>query len=140
MADDQLLYSELTEKSLDEVASALLRSTSARIFLFDGPMGSGKTTFIKAMCRALGSHDAFSSPTYSIVNVYGYPGGSIAHFDLYRLSGENELLDIGADEYLDRGDYCFIEWPGLVKGLLESPFVECTISVENEKRFLACSQ
>jgi tRNA threonylcarbamoyladenosine biosynthesis protein TsaE len=138
MPDDQLLFAELTPNGLDEVASALLRSTTAKIFLLDGPMGSGKTTFIKAMCRALGSHDAFSSPTYSIVNVYEYPGGSIAHFDLYRLKEVNELLDIGMDEYLDRGDYCFIEWPALVRGLLETSFVECSITLEDDRRFLSC--
>src|SRR5688500_11060053 len=92
---------------LKQVAKTLLEKSGSKIFLFEGEMGSGKTTLIKEMCKQLGSHDHFSSPTYSIVNEYAFPGGRIFHFDLYRVSRVEELLDLGIEEYLDSGQYCF---------------------------------
>lgn len=139
METTELLFTGLKLEEIDAIASSLLQSSQARIFLFEGPMGSGKTTLIKALCRALGSKDAFSSPTYSIVNEYAFPGGTIAHFDLYRLSEVDQLLDIGIEEYLDSGSYCFIEWPALAAGLIETPYVRCEITLEDDKRFLACT-
>jgi tRNA threonylcarbamoyladenosine biosynthesis protein TsaE len=131
-----LLFTELAEDRLDEIARELLKATSAKIFLLNGPMGSGKTTFIKAMCRALGSRDEFSSPTFSIVNEYRYPGGKIFHFDLYRLKNGEELLDIGFEEYLDSGEYCFIEWPALAAELAEDPHIRIEIEMRDDRRYL----
>src|SRR4051812_29961144 len=89
------------EKDLPLVAKSLLDFASQqKIFLLDGQMGAGKTTLIKALARALNSVDAFSSPTYSIVNEYKYPGGKIYHFDLYRLRSVDELFDLGIEEYI----------------------------------------
>jgi tRNA threonylcarbamoyladenosine biosynthesis protein TsaE len=131
-----LLFTELAEDRLDEIARELLKATSAKIFLLSGPMGSGKTTFIKAMCRALGSRDEFSSPTFSIVNEYRYPGGKIFHFDLYRLKNGEELLDIGFEEYLDSGEYCFIEWLTLAADLAEDPHIRIEIETRDDRRYL----
>lgn len=90
---------------------------------FYGEMGAGKTTFIKAICRELGSTDEANSPTYSLVNSYFFEnnGGSgrIFHLDLYRLKTLDEALDIGIDEILnDDAACCFIEWPQLVESIL----------------------
>ena len=108
----------------------------AKVMLFSGEMGVGKTTFIKALCRALGSEDQFSSPTFAIVNEYDSPGGKIFHFDLYRLKNAGELLDIGIDEYLNSGSYCFFEWPDLVQDMVQPPYVRIEMSVEGERRAL----
>lgn len=132
-----LFFDELQIERLDEVARALMAVSDARIFLFDGAMGSGKTTLIKAMCRAIGSADEFSSPTYSIVNEYAYRGGKIYHFDLYRLKNTADLFDIGAEEYFDSGHYCLIEWPELAEELIEQPAVRVSIEMRDNHRFVS---
>ena len=101
-----------------------------------GSNGSGKTTLIKELCKILGSQDHFSSPTYSIVNEYVYPGGKLFHFDLYRLKNLNELLDIGFEDYLYSGQYCFIEWPELAKDLINSDYVKIHLNDYGSKRLI----
>ena len=82
------------------------------VFLFDGEMGVGKTTFIAEVCRQLGADDDFGSPTFSIVNEYlDGEGNPIYHFDLYRIDSPQEALDMGAEEYFNSGFLCFVEWP-----------------------------
>lgn len=74
-------------------------------------MGAGKTTFVNAICKALGVIDSTSSPTFSIVNEYQSPVGALYHFDFYRLKTEEEALDLGYEEYFYSTQYCFVEWP-----------------------------
>lgn len=82
------------------------------VFLFEGEMGAGKTTFIAEVCRILGALDDFGSPTFSIVNEYlDKTGNPIYHFDLYRVDSPQEIIDMGAREYFDSGYLCFVEWP-----------------------------
>lgn len=74
-------------------------------------MGVGKTTLIKQLCKSLGVEDATSSPTFSLVNEYYTSKNEIVyHFDFYRLNKETEALDMGVDDYLYSGNWCFIEW------------------------------
>lgn len=113
---------------------------NSRIFLLEGDMGSGKTTLTKEMCRALGSADNFSSPTYSIVNEYLYPGGKIFHFDLYRLKNLAELLDIGFEDYLYSGHYCFIEWPALAADLFPEGAIKIVLTVTDTVRHIAVTR
>jgi len=134
--DQQLIDKSLTIEKLHALAKELLGITKEKIFLFDSPMGAGKTTVIKKMCEILGSTDHFSSPTYSIVNEYVYPGGKIFHFDLYRVKSVEELLDAGIEEYLDSGEYCFIEWPSLAENLVESDFIKVNIAMNGNDRHL----
>lgn len=107
-----------------------------RIFTFDAPMGSGKTTFIKSLCRQLSVIDTMSSPTYSIVNEY-YTSLNLKlfHFDLYRLKSPEELFELGFEEYISSGNYVFIEWPELAADYLSS-FVKIIIETEGIKRYL----
>ncbi len=85
------------------------------IWLFDANMGSGKTTFIKALMADMQSYDPVSSPTFSIVNTYRLVSGpAVHHFDLYRAKSMEELDQIGIWEYLDSGNLCLIEWPELI--------------------------
>jgi tRNA threonylcarbamoyladenosine biosynthesis protein TsaE len=106
-----------------------------KVFAFNGEMGSGKTTFIKELCKVLGSDDDFSSPTYSIVNEYRMPGGKIFHFDLYRIKNAEELFDIGLEEYLQSGNYCFIEWPALAESFFLTPYLRTIIRQEQNNRY-----
>lgn len=122
---------------LDHAASELIRfAGSDRIWLFDAPMGSGKTTFIKAVCTKLGVKNGLSSPTYSIVNEYEAENGQkIYHFDLYRLRDVSELYDLGFEEYLSGNAYVFIEWPELAMGFVDQ-FLRIIIKTDNQKRYL----
>lgn len=108
-----------------------------RIFLFYGEMGAGKTTFINALCLALGVKEHTSSPTFSIVNEYSIPDGSVYHFDFYRLKNELEALDMGYEEYFYSGDYCFVEWSEKIPNLLPSHYIKVSIEVlENLHRII----
>jgi tRNA threonylcarbamoyladenosine biosynthesis protein TsaE len=117
---------------LDRIAGELISLyPGKRIFALSGPMGSGKTTFIQALCRRLNVVDVVNSPTFSIVNEYlTGDGASVFHFDLYRIRKADELLDIGYEDYFYSGDYCFIEWPELAADLIPDESVYITIEVE----------
>ena len=108
-----------------------------RIFAFFGPMGSGKTTFIKAICRELGVTENVTSPTFAIVNEYiAADGNPLYHFDFYRIKNENEARDIGCEEYFSSGHYCFVEWSEKILNLLPQEIVRITIDVEYENRLI----
>ncbi len=98
---------------LEEVAREILAAfPGRRIFLFFGDLGAGKTTFIKRFCRLLEVDETVQSPTFSIVNEYRTAGGeAVIHIDLYRMESVREVFDIGLEDYLYSGRYCFIEWP-----------------------------
>ena len=107
-----------------------------RVFAFYGKMGAGKTTFIKAICEALGVEDVVTSPTFAIVNEYADAGGNpVYHFDFYRIKNLKEAYDIGCEEYFYSGYPCFIEWPELVEELLPEDVVAVWIEVcDDESR------
>ena len=99
-----------------------------RVFAFYGPMGAGKTTFIKAVCEALGVEDVINSPTFAIVNEYlDGQGQPIYHFDFYRLKRAAEAYDIGFADYVYSGNVCFMEWPEVVEDLLPDDVVRVKI-------------
>lgn len=104
----------------DAAAQVIAQAGAAKVWLFIGEMGAGKTTLIKSVSRALGAEDDFSSPTYALVNEYPLADGRgrVYHLDLYRLASVEEALDIGIEDYLLGGDYCLIEWPQLIMPLL----------------------
>lgn len=112
----------LNEKNETVSALEILKFNEPhRVFAFDGPMGAGKTTFIKKLCETMGTTDVVNSPTFAIVNVYDVEQpyrGEVYHFDCYRLKDIREAIDFGAEEYLYSGNYCFIEWPHLIEALL----------------------
>jgi tRNA threonylcarbamoyladenosine biosynthesis protein TsaE len=117
-------------KEINKAAHELLNLlNNKRVIAFFGEMGAGKTTFIKAICKALGVSDAVISPTFSIVNEYQSScHGTIYHFDFYRIENIEEAYDFGYEEYFYSQNYCFIEWPEKIKELLP----ENTVSVKIE--------
>lgn len=103
-----------------------------RVFAFYGEMGAGKTTLIKALCRVLEVSDTTSSPTFGLINEYrSRKGSSIYHFDFYRIETLEEVFDIGYEEYMYSGDYCFLEWPELAESLLPEDAVRLSLKVNN---------
>lgn len=121
---------ELSE--IDKVAVQLLSEVKSKTLLFYGEMGAGKTTFIKALVRALGGIDTASSPTFSLVNEYESDQGMIFHFDFYRIEDETEALDMGIEDYFITESWKFIEWPQKIENLLEDTGQKLEILVENQ--------
>lgn len=119
-------------------AAALLAAfPQGRVFTFTGPMGVGKTTFIKALCAQLGVQGGMASPSFALVNEYRAGNGEpVYHFDLYRLNKPDELEGIGFTEYLDSGHYCFVEWPELGQGLYPPGTIEVRMQAHAEGRRL----
>ncbi len=131
----------LPVKSVNEVEDAAKQliafGGAEKIFLFYGDMGAGKTTLIKSLCHSLGTQEPVTSPTFSIVNEYEGEGTRIFHFDFYRLKNQNEALDLGYEEYFYSGNYCLIEWPEKIAGLLPPHYVRVDIQVsDNNERIL----
>lgn len=127
-------------KSIDSIMDVarefLLLANQNKVFAFHGQMGAGKTTFIKALCRSLGVIDVINSPTFSIVNEYMCSNGDIIfHFDCYRIADIRDAVDMGAEEYLYSGNYCFVEWPDNIAPLLPDDTVHVEIrEIENGQR------
>ena len=143
-----LLVNEQNE--VVEATDILDKCGSKRVFAFDGKMGAGKTTFIKHLCEARGTEDVVNSPTFAIVNVYEVEAirllgekargerEEVYHFDCYRIKDLREAMDMGAEEYLYSGNYCFIEWAEMIEPLLPEDTVWVKIEVEeNGERSLS---
>jgi tRNA threonylcarbamoyladenosine biosynthesis protein TsaE len=126
----------LTVQSISELPAAaeaiITHAANNRIFLFYGDMGAGKTTLIKTLCSYLGTVDAVTSPTFSIVNEYRAATEKIYHFDFYRLKDQTEALDMGYEEYFYAGAYCFVEWPEKIPDLLPPHYTNVRIKVLND--------
>lgn len=128
---------------LETVAKKILTSyKDKRVFALYGQMGAGKTTITKAFCSILKVSDIVNSPTFAIVNEYFTDDGdSIYHFDCYRLNKINEFIDIGGEDYLYSGNYCFIEWPQIIENFLPTDTVKVNItpSADGKTRIFSTS-
>ena len=126
--DPEMSWDIKSPRELEPLAGQLL-SSGAKILLLEGELGAGKTTLVKALCIALDSKDEVTSPTFGLVNEYRAGNGNpIYHIDLYRLNTIEEAIQIGVEEYLFSGTWCFIEWPELIGPLLAN-FKTLTISM-----------
>lgn len=123
---------------LEEVAKLIIAQNPHKVILFHGEMGVGKTTLIKQLCKSLGVTEATSSPTFSLVNEYQANDNQLVyHFDFYRLKNEIEAMDMGVDDYLYSGNWCFIEWAEKIPSLVPEPHSVVTIELlPNGKRSL----
>ena len=124
-------------KDLDDLGRAaeefIRMAADNRIFAISGSMGAGKTTFIRALCKILGAVDTVTSPTFTLVNEYFTNlGEKIYHFDFYRIEKTEEIYDFGFDEYIESGNYCFMEWPELIEEALPAEVISVRITVEED--------
>lgn len=118
---------------VDDVAKKLVEMVDSKTILLYGNMGVGKTTLVKSIARMLGSADAISSPTFSIVNEYNIKNGILYHFDLYRIEDIEEAYNFGIEDYLYSGNWILIEWPELIKPILDDNFNEVILEELSKK-------
>lgn len=127
---------------LNEVAEAVIGALDGRtVVAFCGEMGAGKTTLIRAIMEELGSKDTVTSPTFAIVNQYRTgEGGTVYHFDFYRINSMSEAFDLGYEEYFYSGDLCLVEWPEKIEPLIPEDAMTVRIEVtgETSRRFTVC--
>ena len=125
-------------QDLPLVAAELLAGAGDhRVFAVHGEMGSGKTTFIKSLCNQLGVEEMVASPTFTIVNEYRSAAGQpVYHFDFYRIKSESEAFDLGYENYLYSGNYCFMEWPEKIASLLPQGHAEIHIGIAGTDRII----
>ena len=122
-----------SESELPILAKEILKfAKETKVFLFNGNLGTGKTTFIKQLCKELGVKGQTSSPTYSIVNEYLVENAKIYHIDLYRLNSVEEAFEVGLEDYLYSDNYCFIEWPEVANELFPNDFISISIEKTSE--------
>ena len=128
----------ITIKDLDHILEAarefIGQMGDDTVFAFYGKMGTGKTTFIKALCKLLGVEDEVNSPTFAIINEYRSETTAelIYHFDFYRIKKLEEVYDLGYEDYFYSGALCFIEWPELVEELLPLDAKKVTITENSD--------
>lgn len=132
-------------EELEAVAHAILDHMDApAVITLTGDLGAGKTTLVQAFCRVLGVEEAASSPSFSLVNEYRYTDAQgiarpVYHIDLYRLNDFDEALDIGLQEYIDSGEWCFIEWPEIAQSLLPDDAIalQLTLNQDGSRKILS---
>lgn len=120
--------------NINDVATEFWKATEQKtVFAFHGPMGSGKTTFIHALCEAKGVKDVVGSPTFSIINEYEYncegTKRPLFHMDLYRIKDEDEAARAGVEDALFSGSTCLVEWPEKAPGLFPDHTIHAYIEV-----------
>ncbi|MBW6459865.1 MAG: tRNA (adenosine(37)-N6)-threonylcarbamoyltransferase complex ATPase subunit type 1 TsaE [Bacteroidales bacterium] len=122
---DQIVFQNACLQDLHAISRQILQLfPDDRVFAFYGNLGAGKTTLIKAFCEILAVADEVTSPSFAIVNEYRCETDELVyHFDFYRIKKIEEVLDIGYEEYLFSGWYCFLEWADKVEELLPGSYV-----------------
>jgi tRNA threonylcarbamoyladenosine biosynthesis protein TsaE len=120
-----------TKENIQSVAKELLLQLKQyNVWAFYAAMGSGKTTFIHALCDELGVSDTVGSPTFSIINQYQSANGTIIyHLDLYRIKDEEEAIQAGVEDVLYSGDLCLVEWPDKAADLFPDDTVHLSIEI-----------
>jgi tRNA threonylcarbamoyladenosine biosynthesis protein TsaE len=122
-----------TLSEIDEIARVLWETfPQKKIYAFKGDMGSGKTSFIRALCHVKKVKEAVGSPTFSIINEYSFPEGIIFHLDLYRLKDEAEAIRAGVEDCLFSGEICLVEWPDRAPGIFPEDTLGILLETINE--------
>jgi tRNA threonylcarbamoyladenosine biosynthesis protein TsaE len=132
--NQSIQYHSKSITDLPELADQLISfADDLNIWLFDGDMGAGKTTLIKAVCEALNVLDQVNSPTFALVNEYLTGQDDLVyHFDFYRIDSEKEAFDIGVEEYFQSGYICLIEWPAKIPTLLPDQYLKIAIVLNED--------
>lgn len=125
-----IFYYSLSE--INKACKFIFENSNGKIILFEGDLGSGKTTLIKNLCYELGSIDNVSSPTFPILNIYDNKKNKIYHADLYRVENIKDLNEIGFFDIVNTNDWLFVEWPKKIIDLIDKPFSIVNIDIEDD--------
>ncbi len=120
-----------TLEEIGSVATRLLPLIKGKVVALHGEMGAGKTTLVHALGEVMGIREVVSSPTFSIINEYGWEGGPVFHIDLYRLKDEEEAIQAGVEDCLYSGATCLVEWPDRAPGLFPPETLHLFLEVVN---------
>lgn len=126
--------------NLDEIENAAKKFISLirdyKVITFSGDLGAGKTTFINAVCKALGVEETVTSPTYAIIQEYQFGNKKIIyHMDLYRIKSIEEAIEAGIEDCLQSGELCMVEWPEKAILLFHGETVHATLqTISNDQR------
>lgn len=110
------------------------RMPTLRLVYIRGPLGAGKTTWVRGVLRGLDYNESVKSPTFTLVEPYAFAGFTLYHFDLYRVNDSDELEFLGLRDYLQETNLCLIEWPERGGGLLPAPDIDVIIRPGNTGR------
>jgi tRNA threonylcarbamoyladenosine biosynthesis protein TsaE len=131
----EILISKSEDETIKLGTEFAKKLTPGNLVAMYGDLGSGKTHFIKGICKAFDVKEVVNSPTFTIVNEYHgtVPGSteplSIFHIDLYRLKNMEEIFGIGFDEYLESGGICLVEWADKLDGIIPDERFDVRLSV-----------
>ena len=124
-----------TEAATQQLGARLAPGLSApRLLYMRGPLGAGKTTLVRGLLRGLGYDGPVKSPTFTLVEPYGFSAFTLYHFDLYRLNDPQELEFLGWRDYLEGNSVCVVEWPERGGALLPRPDLDVMIETNNGER------
>ena len=121
-------------KEIHYASDFILKNIKSKTVLFDGDLGSGKTTLIKNICIKIGSKDNISSPTFPILNIYESNNEKIYHADLYRIDNILDLNEIGFFDIINEKKWIFIEWPKKIIKYFEYPYSHIKIKIDDSKK------
>lgn len=111
------------------------QSEPGQVYTLIGDLGVGKTVFVQGFAEGIGTREYVNSPTFTIVQIYDDGRLPLYHFDVYRIEDEEEMYEVGLDEYLYGDGVCLIEWADLIKGLIPKKHTRIEISKDLEKGF-----
>jgi tRNA threonylcarbamoyladenosine biosynthesis protein TsaE len=119
----------------DAIAAQLVQQFATEpVWVFQAPMGAGKTTLIAGIGKAMGIQEAMSSPTFSIMNEYEVKGKLIYHMDWYRLENEADARQAGVEAALEEADISLVEWPEKAPNLVPDNAIVMHIEILDPNR------
>ncbi len=129
-------YESFSENDTFEIAKNIAKELKkGSIVCLDGDLGVGKTIFAKGFAKGLGIEDDITSPTFTLVQSYESLDNVLHHFDVYRISDESEMDEIGYEEYFFSDAICLIEWSSLIPDLIPENAIRISIEKDMEKGF-----
>ena len=129
-------YESFSENDTFEIAKNIAKELKeGSIVCLDGDLGVGKTIFAKGFAKGLGIEDDITSPTFTLVQSYESLDNVLHHFDVYRISDETEMDEIGYEEYFFSDAICLIEWSSLIPDLIPENAIRISIEKDMKKGF-----